>query len=351
MKKIFLAVVALAAMTACSNDEFVSVDRAPINFGEAFVDNATRAADLTYGGGTTQLTAFSVYGTVKGKGVDTPVNIFSGNEVTGTVGSNDDDADGVMTPNIWTCSKTEYWVPGAAYKFVAVKDHYGVSAPQTNNGMPTSIDYNTQVHPTAGRQMDLIYAATEVAEAAADQGPVNFTFEHLLSKVQFTVTSTATGSYSHSIKNITVNNFQSRTYTIGGDANKDGKDDGTWNSNTSTPSHPISFGNIEGVTAASKENIGTTDEINGKTNETQMLLIPTTQAFDVTFTVEVWRKNGENNKTLVSTETKTVTVTDKPLVKGNAYNFTIHCELNKPIQFSVTDNPTGWGNGGELNVQ
>ena len=48
MKKIFLAVVALAAMTACSNDEFVSVDRAPINFGEAFVDNATRATDTTY---------------------------------------------------------------------------------------------------------------------------------------------------------------------------------------------------------------------------------------------------------------------------------------------------------------
>lgn len=350
MKKIFLAVVALAAMTACSNDEFVSVDRAPINFGEAFVDNATRAADLTYGGGTTQLTEFSVYGTVKGKGVANPVNIFSGNLVKGTVGYNDDDKDGVMTTNIWTCSKTEYWVPGAAYKFVAVKDHYGVSAPQTNNGMPTSIDYNTQVHPTAGRQMDLIYAATEVAEAAADQGPVNFTFEHLLSKVQFTVTSTATGSYSHSITGISVENFATGTYTIGGDANKDGKDDGTWNRNSTTPSHSISFGNIEGVNAESKETVGDTTTL-GLTNATQMLLIPTTQAFDVTFTVEVWRKNGENNKTLVSTETKTVTVTDKPLVKGNAYNFTIHCELNKPIQFSVTNNPTWDSTNGTVTVQ
>ena len=343
MKKIFLAVVALAAMTACSNDEFVSIDRAPINFGEAFVDNATRAADLTYGGGTTQLKQFYVYGTVKGEGVDTPVNIFSGNLVEGTVGSNDDDEDGVTTPNIWTCSKTEYWVPGAAYKFVAVKDHYGVSAPQTNYGMPTTIDYNTKVHETAGRQYDLIYAAAEVDKATDNQGPVNFTFEHLLSKVQFTVTSNTTGDYSHSITGISVKNFATRTYTIGGDDDKDGKDNGTWNS-TTTPNHPISFGDITGVNAASKENIGTTDEINGKTNETQMLLIPTTESFDVSFTVEVWR-----GSTMISSEDKTITVTND-LVKGNAYNFTIDCKLNSAIKFSVTNNPT-WGNGGGVTVQ
>ena len=236
-------------------------------------------------------------------------------------------------------SKTEYWVPGAAYKFVAVKDHYGVSALQTNYGMPTTIDYNTQVHPTAGRQMDLIYAATEVAEAAADQGPVNFTFEHLLSKVQFTVTSNATGSYSHSVTGIKVKNFATGTYDIAGE---------TWGE--ATPQTDILFGNIEGVTAASKENIGTPEEINGKTNATQMLLIPTTQAFVVSFDVEVYRQNGEN-KTLVSTEHKDINVTND-LVKGHAYNFTIDCKLNSAIKFSVNNNPT-WvdGNIGGVTVQ
>lgn len=329
MKKIFLAVVALAAMTACSNDEFVSVDRAPINFGEAFVDNATRATDPTYGG-TKTLDHFYVYATVTGN--QGTVRIFGGEEVTGTVGSNDDDADGVMTPNIWTCStKTEYWVPGADYKFAAVVDYWSIDAKNADDtlGLPKIIGYSTDIANGDVYQKDLLYATAEVTDASADQGPVNFTFQHLLSKVQFTVTSTAQGSYSHSIKNITVKNFQNGDYIIAYDA--EGNDISYW---TGITPKNISFGNIDGVTNGSK------------TNATQMLLIPTNEDFVVSFDVEVW-KNG----TKISSEPKTVTVTDKPLVKGNAYNFTIECELNSPIKFSVTDNPTGWANGGELNVQ
>ena len=332
MKKIFLAVVALAAMTACSNDEFVSVDRAPINFGEAFVDNATRAADKTYG--AVPLKSFNVYGTVKGKGVANPVNIFSGDLVEGTVGSSI--VNGVET-HVWDCEKEEYWVVGAAYNFAAVVDATVVEATKTAAGMPTQLAPKTS--DNGSNFKDMLYAAASVEEATANQGPVNFTFQHLLSKVQFTVTSTATGSYSHSVTGIKVKNFATGTYNIAGE---------TWGE--ATPNTDISFGKIEDVTAASKENIGTTDEIIGKTNETQMLLIPTTKPFDVTFTVEVYRKNGENNKTLVSTETKTVTVTGKPLVKGNAYNFTIACSLNSPIKFSVTNNPT-WDNEDPITIQ
>lgn len=339
MKKIFLAVVALAAMTACSNDEFVSVDRAPINFGEAFVDNATRAADLTYGGGTTQLTEFYVYGTVKGKGVANPVNIFSGDLVEGTVGSsivND------VETHVWDCEKEEYWVVGAAYNFAAVVDATVVEATKTAAGMPTQL--TPKASGNGSNFQDMLYAAASVEEATANQGPVNFTFEHLLSKVQFTVTSTATGSYSHSVTGIKVKNFATGTYTIAYE--DDGDDISYWTGTTPTP---ISFGDITDVTATSTETVGGTPTP-GLTNATQMLLIPTTESFDVTFTVEVYRKNGENNKTLVSTETKTVTVTDKPLVKGNAYNFTIACSLNKPIQFSVTNNPT-WDDEDPITVQ
>ena len=170
MKKLFIALFAVAAATACSNDEFVSVDRAPINFGEAFVDNATRAADTTYG--AVALTSFNVYGTVKGQGVTNPVNIFDGDNVTGTVGENawnyvDED------------TKAEYWVVGAAYNFAAVVNA-DVTAPESNFGMPTELKPVTYA---TSNLKDMLYSSASVTSASANQGAVNFTFKHLLSKV------------------------------------------------------------------------------------------------------------------------------------------------------------------------
>ena len=325
MKKLFIALFAVAAVTACSNDEFVSVDRAPINFGEAFVDNATRAADTTYG--AVALTSFNVYGTVKGQGVTNPVNIFDGDNVSGAVGGTWDYVD--------NDTKAEYWVVGAAYNFAAVVNA-DVTAPESNFGMPTEL--KPQADDNSNLK-DMLYSSASVTSASANQGAVNFTFKHLLSKVQFTVTSNTTGDYSHSVTGITVKNFETATYNIAGEAWS------TFNANaTATPDKTVAFGDVTGVTAASTETVGNTT-IPGKTNATQMLLIPTDDNFDVSFTVEAWR-----NGTKINTETKTVTVTND-LVKGNAYNFTIECKLNSPITFSVSTNPTGWGDGGNVTVQ
>ena len=326
MKKIFLAVVALAAMTACSNDEFVSVDRAPINFGEAFVDNATRATDTTYG--AVALTSFDVYGTVAN------INLFDGDNVSGTVGGtwNYVDSD----------TKEEYWVVGAAYNFAAVVNATVVEDTKTPAGMPTQLKAKVDdADENNSNLKDMLYAAASVPSASANQDAVDFTFEHLLSKVQFTVTSNAKGDYSHSVTGITVKNFSDATYNIAGGAWD------TFNTDpdaTATPDKAVAFGDITGVIETSTHKEGDTDK-KGLTNATQMLLIPTDEAFDVSFTVKVL-KNG----TEISSDPQTIKV-NKDLVKGNAYNFTIECKLNSPIVFSVDNNPTGWANGGELNVQ
>jgi hypothetical protein len=43
MKKIFVAMLALAAATACSNDELVSVNQEAIGFDNAFINNSVRS--------------------------------------------------------------------------------------------------------------------------------------------------------------------------------------------------------------------------------------------------------------------------------------------------------------------
>ena len=290
MKKIFVAILALAAV-ACSNNDIISIDRQTIGFGNPFVNNSVRATDPTYGA-VNKLTSFNVYGTVTGTAGT--VNIFDGVTVTGTVGN-----------TVWSYDDqyAQYWIPGASYNFAAVVNADAVT--QNELKMPTALTYDT-----AG-QKDLLYATASVNNASANQGAVNMNFSHLLSKAQFTVTSNTAVGYYHSVTNIKISNFETGTYTIA---------DGTW---AGTTAQDIVFGAVNEVTAAS----------GAKTNDTQMLLVPNAATFNVTFTVDLY-KNG----TKLGTETKSIPV-ETDLVKGNSYNFTIACSVGNPIKFTVTNDP------------
>ena len=289
MKKIFIALLAIASVAACNKAEVIeAVEGEAIEFSNAFVNNATKATDPTYG--TVPLTSFNVYGTVTGTAGT--INIFDGAEVTGNVGG-----------NVWSCGVKQYWIAGANYKFAAVVDANVVT--KDGNNMPTALTYETD------GQKDLLYAEATAPGKASGNGKVNFSFNHLLSKAQFTVKSNTADGYFHNVTNIKVNNFETGTYTIAG---------GTWAGTTATD---ISFGDITEVTASAT-----------KTNATQMLLIPNTADFTVSFTVEIW-----NGATKLGTQNYTKTVS-QDLVKGNAYNFTIECSVGNPIKFTVSADPT-----------
>ena len=83
MKKLFIAVMAMAAFAACSNENVLVAPKGnAIAFGSDFIDNATKSIDGTYqnnGTGVNELTQFHVYGTVEnGNGL---ANIFNGLKV------------------------------------------------------------------------------------------------------------------------------------------------------------------------------------------------------------------------------------------------------------------------------
>ena len=311
MKKVIFALAAVVALAACSKEQTIIADRGEVIGFDSFVENSTRATDPTYG--AVDLTSFKVYGTVTGTAGT--VNIYDGVVVSGTVGNADWSHD---------AQYNQYWIPGADYSFAAVVDANAVA--QDSYKMPTALTYNTE------GQKDLLFATAAVDNAVANQGRVNFNFEHLLSKAQFTVTSNAMGGYYHSVTNIKVSNFETGTYTIAyADTNKDGKDDGAW---AGTTAANISFGNVAEVTASS----------GAKTNATQMLLVPNAATFNVTFTVNLYK-----NDTWLGTETITKAV-DADLVKGNSYNFTIACSVGNPIKFGVTNDPT-WGDTTDVTIQ
>ena len=317
MKKIFVAILALAAV-ACSNNDIISINNQKIGFDNPFVENSVRA---DYSDGVQKLTSFNVYGIVKGTAGT--VNIFDGVTVTGTVGT-----------AVWSYADeyAQYWIPGADYDFAAVVD--ATVATKDSYNMPLTL---TTIADATSNLEDMLYATAQVEDATAAQDPVNFTFSHLLSKVHFTVTSNAQGGYYHTVTGIKVSNFESGTYTIAG---------GTWAGSTTTKD--VEFAEIAQVTSEQ----GAT----GKSNA-DLLLVPNAEPFKVEFTVNLY-----NGTTLLGTttyadgdadEVHNAISVNSALVKGNSYNFTIACSVGNPIKFTVanTTGSLGWGDDNSVTVQ
>lgn len=316
MKKIFLAVVALAAMTACSNDEFVSIDRAPINFGEAFVDNATRA-DYS----STQIKHFKVYGTVTGN--SKTANLYNGADVTG-------DAYGT----VWSCTQAEYWLPKCSYVFEAVVDG------EISEG---KIEYTIGQDKGRDSVSDLLYgtAAASTNENAVPTGNiitvgenpvVEFTFQHLLSKIGFTFQAGVNDAkYAYKVKAISFTGHDSTgTYTIDG---------GSWDNVYTASTEALTFGAPTGnITTTAVVAAGTTHQI-----------IPGQQTLSVSITYDIIYKE--------ETVSPDITVTKElshNFAKNSVYNIAVTLPApGQPIKFTVkADNGvTGWANGGGVTVQ
>ena len=303
MKKFFVAIFAIAAATACSNNDIISIDRQAIGFGNPFVENSVRA---DYSASTIQ--QFNVYGTVNN------VALFGGD---GAVVSSDDKAYGVA----WNCYETEYWIPGANYVFEAVVDG-AISSGKISFNVGDDVD-NDGVS-------DLLYATETVTNAAADQGIVKFNFSHLLSKVGFKFTNgvTANGAYTFNVTGVSFTGHDTTgTYTIS---------TGKWDETVSASSTDLSFG-AAGAVAANAVNAPTTHQI-----------IPGKQTLNVIVTYNIVY-NGTTIKENVEVK-KSLT---HDFAKGNVYTIVVELPApGQPIQFSVeeTNGVGAWGNGVDVDL-
>lgn len=314
MKKILLTIAAVAALASCSNEDVLDYSRTEIAFGSAFIENSTRALGDDYSG-SKALLQFTLYGTVTGNAAT--VNLYDAATVGGKVG----DAT-------WTCNQTQYWVPNASYKFAAVVD--GTVKTDDANGMPLTLGYTV-----ANGGGDLLYAEANATtnESATPSGSVNtkgvveFTMNHLLSKVYFHITNSAgSDAYSYQVTGITVNNaLKEGTYTI---------------PQGSTPEKWEGTGDLDGLS------FGTTGEIaNGKDADAteDQLIIPAAQTLEVVIAYDILFKG---TKISATTATKSLTYTFE---KNKVYRVGVTLPApGKPIEFTIATDPA-W-NGTEVNI-
>lgn len=320
MKKIFCAVLALAAMASCSKEYTVDYNKQAIAFGEAFVENSTRAAtDNTYTD-SNQVGSFKVWGTVKGTHTGAQeVLIFDKTPVTRPSLADYDETVA------WVCDNVQYWVPNANYKFTAVVDG------ELNNDL-TTINY------TVADQKDLLLAT---ATASVDDdgtvtgtnanGLVAFTFNHLLSKAYFTFKTDdafATDAYTYEISAIQFDNaYTEGTYTVGGD----------WNA---TSTDALSFGDAVTLTPSTTAAVSTTSEF-------VKVFIPQ-QDVTVSFTVTI--KFGGK---AISVKDYSFDVFQGDANKskaGYSYNFVAELAENATINFTVKD-ATDWVVDGDIDLE
>ena len=324
MKKLFIAMLAVAAVTACAKDEAISIDRQAIGFGNPFVENATRAAiDASYSG-TKELTSFKVYGTVTGNG--NTILLYNGNDVVGKVG----DA-------VWGCTGDEqYWVPNCTYKFYAIADATSVSP---TDAMPTTITYNENTTENGDLLLATVEDTTNAQATPSKGNPVKFTFTHLLSKAHFTFKKSAYSNtrYTFTVKNIKFTDaYKSGVYTI---------NSGAWGSQNNKGE--LSFGNLEGnitTTTPTDEGLQSKDA-RQFVPATYTASNPLTISFDVVMMLDGKELSTVNHTKKFPAEGGA----DYTFAKNTAYNFEVMLGDNNTITFTVQA-LTGWDSKTDISI-
>lgn len=306
MKKLLISMLAVATLASCAKEETLSFDKGEaIQFGNAFVDNATRATDPSYSG-TTDFTSFQVWGTVKANNeTATPVAIYGGDTVTGTVGET----------SVWTCNAVkQYWIKDALYNFAALANAGTVTL--GTDLLPKTVTYTAN-------QTDLVYAkSAQYTGKASGNDLVAFTFQHLLSKVNFTVVNgsqSATG-YSFQVRDIEIDGASAGTCDVT-------TTPVTW---TATANNGYTIDTITVDNATASKDCGTA-----------LLVVPgnVTVSFNVDIIV-----GGQ----VLGTKPYTSAVTT--LAPANSYNFVVTPTVGEEIKFSVANDPS-WTDGGNITIQ
>ena len=263
-KRILTVAVAALALSACSKNETVEVaGNQAIKFGNAFVNNNTRAVNdpIT----AANFAKFYVFGDYDNE--VTWVDVFNNVGVSGTAGS------AGTENNQWTPDQTAYWQANKSYNFGA----YANGTAKLESGV--SFDPATYTLSFTGYEAgenDLVAAvATNQSWNGTDtEGPlVPLTFKHLLSKVRFTFTTEAVDTYT-----IKVSDLMFTATKTGASCTYNGTAIGTWSGNQDA----YKYEDIADYA------LSTSEIEEGAENFTEMFVIPQANTLTVSFKVSVY---------------------------------------------------------------
>lgn len=327
-----MAVAAVAMLASCSNDETTgkAVKGNAIQF-DGFVNKSVKGVDddIT----NDNFASFQVWGLMS-KGEQTG-NPFDGTTVT-------------KSGSDWTYTTPVYWENGYNYSFVAIAPAgFGTFNAPTTVGQYGSIDF------TNDGETDLIYDVNgeHASKAVSTEGQcpaaIDFTFNHLLSRVKFTFTNAMDDGSTINVTGVTITNANTKaTATLGETA--------TWALAKDNIPGNLTFGNVlldgQATDFAAPESKATDHKY-------MIPAISNGQKYTVIFTVT------RHHSGVTDQYDHTVELPEITMEQGKSYNFT--AELNAqnitggdpddpdnpqlcPIQFTATVSDWGGFNETEL---
>ena len=291
-KSLVMCGIAALAFASCTQNEVLNVnENRAINF-DGFVGKPTKAAVNS----VDDLTAFQVFGGYGTNDALNYVNVYDDVAVTrsGNAGS-----------YTWTPAETKYWQQGYTYTFNAY-------APALGNGT-ASVDANGVTitdFVASDDETDLLIAETKTVDAtsAIPSDAVQFTFNHVLSMIRFTFSTTLKG-VNITISDLKVNQVPNKaTYT----AAAAGGNWGTMDNNSKADYSLTVSGSI------------TSDNSTGKKSSSEKIVIP--QSFGSTGLTVTFKLSATGALTLNNVE-HTVTLPTTAWEKGMRYNY--NAEINQ----------------------
>ncbi len=340
MKCYYLLLLALAPMiSSCSADD--SVDQPQVNTLDAIsfetYVNKSRTEDIT----NSNIKDFTVYG-YTAENADQWATLFDGEKVTagGSLLSRENSS-------AWSYNHVKYWEKGKTYKFHAISPSTNANWTFENVSNNGAVDYAkgkitfTNIASLndgavyANGEQDLIYAFKSATGKQSDNPTVEFTFSHLLSRVNFKFrgASDNPASVAISVKDIRIVD----TYDKGEITLSSNIADATWDiSNAKTAT--LDFGGID------------ESFTNGQVESNIKYLIPISdRAISYTAVVNFELKAAVNNGTYHTYDVeKEFKLGDVKMLPGYSYTYVIDVNTNgdnsliEPISFTVS-NVNSWG--------
>ena len=193
-RNLFLLGLAVAAMTSCTNDEVLDAKQPvqnAIGF-ESFVNKTTRAN--------------GVIGSVDGENLKNFWVLANYGDDAGGFSQLYENEEKIYwdeTNSVWNSTTTKYWTNNTYYFVAYADENTSTGAPDyvsiTDGGALQITDYvldytlrdaannNALLTPTVSNQKDIIADVVQTRGQMNVEQTVSFTFNHLLSKVKFTV--------------------------------------------------------------------------------------------------------------------------------------------------------------------
>ena len=344
-KKFFMGIAAMAALTlvSCSSDDLNSLSdnsskNEAISFDgylgrSAVAVNGSRGSELTKDALQESTEGFGVFGNYTSTDVTTTTygeNLFKNQQVT---------YDATAETPAWTYKPVKYWSPAGHIDFLAYAPF------DSNQKLKESSKLDFTVNSTITAQKDLLWA--NAANKTNTDKPVTFIFKHALSRLGYTVKTSATAEGT----SITLNQI-----TLAG--SNDGAKGAFYSAgiiDLSKTSSTDLWTNLNSDTKLKFDWVSSNKELSSnetKNDETEYLFVipqdfsQKTTSADALYVVVEYTISYSDQTTM---KTKVYKQLDKEFEQGKAYTINLTIGLT-PIEFDVTT-VEGWKdtNQGDIN--